>query len=56
MENLMRLSAVEQARLIRKGEVSADEMVEAAITQIEKLNPDLNAGPADVRHGPCRGG
>ena len=39
----MRHSAVEQARLIREGEVSADEMVEAAITAIEKLNPDLNA-------------
>ncbi|MCZ6665897.1 MAG: amidase family protein, partial [Gammaproteobacteria bacterium] len=43
MEDLMRHSAVEQARLIREGEVSADEMVEAAITAIEKLNPDLNA-------------
>ncbi len=43
MENLMRLSAVEQARLIRQGEVSAAEMVEAAIAAIEKLNPDLNA-------------
>lgn len=39
----MRLSAVEQARLIRQGEVSAAEMVEAAIAAIEKLNPDLNA-------------
>ena len=43
MEDLMRLSMVEQARLIRTNEVSAPEMVEAAIAAIEKLNPDINA-------------
>ena len=43
MEQLMRLSAVEQARLIRSGEVSAAEMVEASISAIERLNPQLNA-------------
>ena len=43
MDDLMRLSAVEQARLIRTGEVSAAEMVEAAISAIERLNPQINA-------------
>ena len=43
MEQLMRMSAVEQARLIRAGEVSAAEMVEASIAAIERLNPRINA-------------
>jgi len=43
MEQLMRLSAVEQARLIRTGEVSAAEMVEASISAIKRLNPQINA-------------
>lgn len=43
MEQLMRLGAVEQARLVRTGEVSAAELVEAAIAAIERLNPALNA-------------
>ncbi|MCC7121316.1 MAG: amidase [Gammaproteobacteria bacterium] len=43
MDQLMRMSAVEQARLIRTGQVSAPEMVEAAIQQIERLNPSINA-------------
>ncbi len=43
MEQLMRMSAVEQARLIRTGEVSAAEMVEASINAIERLNPRINA-------------
>lgn len=43
MLELMRLSVAEQARLIRNGEVSPAEMVEAAIAAIEKTNPQLNA-------------
>lgn len=43
MDQLMRLSAVEQARLIRLGEVSASEMLEASLAQIDRLNPRLNA-------------
>ena len=43
MIELMRQSVVEQARLIRNGEVSPVEMVEAAIAAIEKYNPKLNA-------------
>ena len=43
MEQLMRMSAVEQARFIRTGEVSAAEMLEASINAIERLNPRINA-------------
>lgn len=43
MSDLMRRSVVEQARLVREGEVSALEMVEAGIAAIEKRNPELNA-------------
>lgn len=43
MKELMRLSVVEQARLVREGEVKATELVEAAIDAIERLNPALNA-------------
>ncbi|MBI5617412.1 MAG: amidase [Gammaproteobacteria bacterium] len=43
MSTLMDLSAVEQARLIRNGEVSPLEMVEASIQAIEARNPGLNA-------------
>lgn len=43
MRELMRLSVVEQARLIRNGEVTPTEMVEAAIAAIEQHNPKLNA-------------
>ena len=43
MDDLMRLDMIEQARLVRDGEVSAAEMVEAAISGIGKLNPELNA-------------
>ncbi len=43
MHDLMRLDAVEQARLIREGTVSALEMVDASIKAIEQWNPVLNA-------------
>src|SRR5262245_38140669 len=39
----MRLSAVDQAGLVRSGEVSARELVEASLTAIERDNPALNA-------------
>lgn len=35
--------AAEQARLIRAGEVSAREVVEATLARIDRLNPPLNA-------------
>ena len=37
------LSATAQARLIRSGEISAKELVEAHLRRIEKVNPCLNA-------------
>ncbi|MBN8842192.1 MAG: hypothetical protein J0H88_03000 [Sphingomonadales bacterium] len=37
------LDAHDQAALVRRGEVSAGELVEAAITRIEALDPVLNA-------------
>jgi amidase len=37
------LDAVAQADLVRKGELSASELLEAAIARAEKLNPALNA-------------
>ncbi|TMD86135.1 MAG: amidase [Chloroflexi bacterium] len=40
---LMRMDATDQASVVRNGEVSAEELVEASILQIEKLNPALNA-------------
>jgi amidase len=42
-EELMFLPALEQARLVREGEVSARELVEASLDAIEQLNPELNA-------------
>jgi amidase len=37
------LDATEQAKLVHDGEVSPLELVDAAISRIEKLNPELNA-------------
>jgi amidase len=37
------LDAVAQAELVRTGEVTPAELVEAAITRIEKLDPEINA-------------
>lgn len=43
MHELMRKTMVEQAALVKSGEVSAGELVEAAIASIEALNPSVNA-------------
>lgn len=37
------MDAMEQAALVRKGEVQERELVEAAIARIEKVNPRINA-------------
>ncbi len=37
------LDATAQAELVRRGDASANELVEAAIARIERLNPRLNA-------------
>src|SRR5215208_1252635 len=42
-EDLARLDATAQAELVRDGEVSAEELTQAAIERAESLNPELNA-------------
>lgn len=42
-EDLALLDAIDQAALVESGEVSAIEVIEAAIARIERLNPRLNA-------------
>ncbi|MFO7590228.1 MAG: amidase [Acidimicrobiia bacterium] len=42
-DDLSALDATAQAQLVRDGTLSATELVEAAITRIEKMNPQLNA-------------
>src|SRR5690242_7114931 len=42
-EELMFRSAAEQAALVRDGEVSARELVDASLAAIERLNGELNA-------------
>jgi amidase len=42
-EDLCRLDAIAQAELVRRGEATPRELVEAAIARIEKLNPELGA-------------
>jgi amidase len=42
-DDLAFLDAVTQAELVRRGDLSPLELVDAAITRIEKLNPELNA-------------
>jgi amidase len=37
------LSAIEQAALVRSGELAARELVEASLERIERLNPTVNA-------------
>src|SRR4051794_24311154 len=37
------MDAMEQARMVRDGEASPTELVDEAITRIERLNPELNA-------------
>ena len=66
MFDLALLDATAQAEMVRNGEVSPTELVEAAIARVEQVNPALNAiiherfdraldEAADVRDGPFRG-
>ena len=41
--DVLHLGAVDQAALVRAGEVSARELVQASVDAIERLNPRLNA-------------
>ncbi len=43
MTDVCSLSGIAQARLIRSGEISATELIEAHLQRIEKVNPCLNA-------------
>ena len=44
-DELTSLDATAQAELVRRGEVEARELVEAAISRIERLNPNtVNLG------------
>jgi amidase len=66
-EDLARLDATAQAELVRNGEASPRELVEAAIERAERLNPELNAiihplyeqgaqaADRDLPDGPFRG-
>ena len=42
-EDLARLDATSQAELVRTGEVSPEELTQAAIERAERINPELNA-------------
>lgn len=65
---LHQLDATAQAELVRRGEVSPLELVDAAIARIERLDPEINAVPirlfrearaaarsVDLPSGPFRG-
>src|SRR5580765_9073877 len=41
--NLHALSAVEAARLIRQGGISSEELVEACLTRVREVDPDVRA-------------
>jgi amidase len=43
MNELLRASALEQARLIREGKLSSEELVRLYLERIERLNPNLQA-------------
>ena len=43
MEELSLMDATAQAELVRSGDASPLELVDAAIERIERLNPDVNA-------------
>ena len=43
MDELAFLTAIEQADLVRRGEVASAELVELYLGRIERLDPELNA-------------
>ncbi len=47
-EDLALLDAIDQAALVASGEVSAIELIDAAIARIEQINPELNAVVTDT--------
>lgn len=48
MDDLARLDATATAALVRRGEMSASEVVDAAIARVEALNPEINAVVIDL--------
>jgi amidase len=66
-DDLARMDATDQAELVRSGEASPTELVDAAIARIEELNPEINAvihplfdegreaAAGDLPDGPFRG-
>lgn len=42
-DDLWRLDATGQAELVRRGEVTPEELIDAAVARIERLNPLINA-------------
>jgi len=48
MTDLSQLDATAQAELVRTGDVSPLELVDAAINNIEKINPELNAAGRSI--------
>jgi amidase len=61
VDQLAFLSAIEQAELVRRGEVQPRGLFEAYLERIERLDPELNAyvtvcsEPDEPRDGPFRG-
>ena len=43
MDSVLTLSATQEARLIRERKISAEELINAHLRQIERINPTLNA-------------
>ena len=43
MNDVLRLSMIDQAKLIKEGEISPTELLDESIQQIEKVNPKINA-------------
>lgn len=43
MTELLHLDATGQAELVRRGDISATELLDTSIAAVEKLNPELNA-------------
>ena len=43
MKDVLRLSMIDQAKLIKEGEISPAELLDESIRRIEKVNPKINA-------------
>lgn len=56
MDEYAWLDATAQAELVRRQEVKADELVEAALERIDRLNPALNAVVTEIQPDPAHDG